>query len=236
MPAHGEQPRAYVLTIHGGGWYRVGPRMVARMDDDGARLRSWGYATVNIDYRAGARSFDDVLVAYDRVREHVGPSAPICAYGASAGGHLALMLAIRRPALACVVAQAPPVLLDRLPARLRGIAERFFGPAGGLAAWSPALYPVSVPLLLEQARNDRVVGFAQSLAMRAADSHSRLLPLRRGSVPWIHASVDAADLAKSRAAERRFLARRTSVAAGARWLAPALSWVERELGRTSQRN
>lgn len=233
LPAHRAHPRGYVLTIHGGGWYRVGPRMVARMHDDGLLLRSWGYATVNVDYRAGARSFDDVLSVYDLVRRRVGPQMPICAYGASAGGHLALMLAIRRPALTCVIAQAPPVLLDRLPARLRAIAERFFGPAGGLAAWSPALHPLRVPLLLEQAHRDRVVGFGQSLAMHAADPNSRLIPLRRGSAPWIHASVDARELAAAHAVERRFLGRWARVSAPApqraRWLAPVLRWVEQEL-------
>lgn len=201
-------PRAWVLTIHGGGWHEVGPGPTARMDGDVARLRRWGYGTVNVDYRGGAHAFPDVLDAYARLRRRVGRETPVCAMGASAGGQLALMLAIHRPELACVITHAAPTLLSSLGNRLQGYARRAFGP--DLDRWSPALHRVRQPVLIEQARHDRLVPFANALWLRDAAPRSRVIAFDRGSVPWTHASVDGAQLAAAREAERRLLARWTA--------------------------
>jgi dipeptidyl aminopeptidase/acylaminoacyl peptidase len=199
-------PRGYVLTIHGGAWHFVGPQMAARMNPDIARLHAWGYGTVNVDYRAGAAAFRDVAAAYDALRARVGPDAPVCAYGASAGGQMALMLAVRRPDIACVVTHAAPTLLASLSPRLRRHARAAFG---DLAAWSPALHRLRAPLLLEQAVHDPVVPFSNAQAMHRTAPRSRLIGLRPGRAPWVHTSVDAAQLRRVFAAERRFLARVT---------------------------
>lgn len=203
-------PRAWVITIHGGGWHEVGRGPTARMDGDVARLRSWGYGTVNVDYRAGPLAFPDVLEAYARLRARVGPGTPVCAMGASAGGQLALMLAIRRPAVACVITHGAPTLLSSLSDALRARARWAFGPR--LDRWSPAMYRLRTPLLLEQATGDRLVPLANTFWMRAAAPRSRVIWLEGGRVPWTHASVDAGRLSAARAAERRLLARWT-----ARW-------------------
>jgi dipeptidyl aminopeptidase/acylaminoacyl peptidase len=203
-------PRGYVITIHGGGWHFVGPSMAARMSADIDRLHRWGYGTVNVDYRAGAAAFPDVAGAYDALRARVGPHVPVCAYGASAGGQLALMLAIRRPAVACVVTHAAPTLLASLSPRLKRYARAAFGAKGGLDAWSPALRDVRTPLLLEQAVHDPVVDFSNARAMHRAAPRSRLIALRPGRAPWTHTSVDTAQLRRVYAAERRFLARSTA--------------------------
>lgn len=204
----GERPRGHVLTIHGGGWTRVGPAMAARMDPDVKRLNGWGYATANVDYRAGAASFADVRDAYDALRRRVGPRAPICAYGSSAGGHLALMLAIRRPALACVVTKAAPALLRDLDPPLLGTAARHFEPVGGLDAWSPALYSLRTPLLAQHARHDALVPFGQAGALRAANPNARVVALGPGERRWTHARVNSRQLAEAHELERAFLARR----------------------------
>lgn len=216
-------PRAYVLLIHGGAWYRVGPRATARMDPVAARLRAAGFGTVNVDYRAEAAAFGDVLAAYRRLRGQVGPRAPICAYGTSAGGQLALMLAVRRPDVACVVAYSAPSLLDRLPPRLRAHARAAFPGPGGLAAWSPARYRLGIPLLLAQARRDPIVPVAESHAMRAAAPDARLVLLDPGPAPWVHTSVDAGQLAALDRREVGFLRRST-----ARWR-PAVAGHDRRV-------
>jgi dienelactone hydrolase len=213
---------AYVLLVHGGGWRFTGPRMVARMDPAATRLQRWGYRTENVDYRPGADAFGDVLAAYRQLRARVGAAMPVCVYGASAGGQMALMLAIRRPEIACVIAQAAPSLLEKLGPRLRRAAHVAFDPHGGLRAWSPARYALAAPALLEQARHDPVVPFAQSQAMRAAALNARLIALEPGSAPWVHTRVAASGLARAAFAERNFL--RRSIAA----------WSEIGPRRTSQ--
>ena len=108
---HG-RPTGVVLVIHGGAWRASGPRTVALMDARARTFAGWGWAAAVVDYRAFADSPGDVVRAYDTARERY-PSLPICAYGESAGGHLALMLAVRRP-LRCVIDAAGPVDLPRL--------------------------------------------------------------------------------------------------------------------------
>jgi dienelactone hydrolase len=208
----GDGSPAHVLTIHGGSWHRVGPRAVARMAPDAARLSSWGYVAHNIDYRPARRAFADVLAAYDALRARVGSDTPICAYGASAGAHMALMLAVRRPQLACVVSHAAPTDLTSLRPSLRRRARAAFG--GALRAWSPARYRLQTPVLLEQAVRDRTVPFSQARRMDAAAVHARVVALDPGPARWVHASVDRRQLARARTAERRFLRRST-----ARWRA-----------------
>ena len=92
---HG-RPAGVVLVIHGGAWRAAGPRTVALMDARARTFAGWGWAAAVVDYRAFADAPGDVVRAYDAARERY-PGLPICAYGESAGGHLALMLAVRRP-------------------------------------------------------------------------------------------------------------------------------------------
>jgi dienelactone hydrolase len=195
--------RAVVFLIHGGGWKRVGPHAVAGITADRPRLIAWGYRTDVVRYRAFAHAFPDALAAYDRLRRRVGPDTPICAFGASAGAQMALMLAIRRPDVACVISQAAPTVLPRLPAWLRRRALTAFGRR--LVRWSPAAYRLFVPTLLEQARTDHIVPFAQMAAMRREAPRSRALALGPGKAPWVHAHVDRRQLAHSHVVERRFL-------------------------------
>src|SRR3954452_7737199 len=89
---HG-RPAGIVLVIHGGAWRAAGPRTVALMDARARSFAGWGWAGAAGDYRPFADSPGDVVRAYDAVRGRY-PNLPICAYGESAGGHLALMLAV----------------------------------------------------------------------------------------------------------------------------------------------
>jgi dienelactone hydrolase len=185
---------------------------VARIAANAPRLRSWGYATHIVRYRARRRAFPDVLAAYDRLRRRVGAGTPICAYGSSAGAQMALMLAIVRPGLACVVSQAAPTELGSLPDGLRRRACDAFGRR--LDRWSPASYRVFTPALLEQAHTDRIVPFGDMVAMHRRAPRSRTVALGPGSARWIHTRVDPGELAHARTVERGFL--RTSIG---RWRA-----------------
>jgi dipeptidyl aminopeptidase/acylaminoacyl peptidase len=185
--------------------------MVGLMNPDAQRLARWGYAVWNVDYRAGARSMRDVVHFYDELRAKVGAGPSICAYGASSGGHLALMLAERRRRLRCVIAEAPPTLLRRLPQPVLGFARRAFRTHGGLDRWSPARRRLRTPVLLGHALRDPYVPFAQSKYLKVrAPRTTRLRRLRRGRTPWIHTRVRAADVRAWHRSQRSFLARATA--------------------------
>jgi pimeloyl-ACP methyl ester carboxylesterase len=175
------------------------------MAPEARRLRGLGYRTFAVNYRAGVQAFPDVVAAYERLRRTYGARTPICAYGSSAGAHMALMLAIRRPDLACVVAQAPPTVLTGLSRGLRHDAQVAFEPLGGLEEWSPANYRLYTPTLIEQGRTDPVVPLGDSIAMHQTAPNSKLLLLAHGANKWIHTGISDTALHTSLRTERTFL-------------------------------
>jgi dipeptidyl aminopeptidase/acylaminoacyl peptidase len=206
-PAGVASSRPQILIVHGGGWTKTGARAVARMAADERRLERLGYGTENIDYRPGTFAFLDVLDAYDRLRARVGARTPICLLGASAGGQMALMVALQRPEVACVIAHAPPTVLQSLSPGLQERARSAFDWLGGLDVFSPARYALPTPLLLVQATEDPIVPISNSRAMAAVAQDSRLIELPRGGARFTHTDVDAGALGAAHAAEHRFLAR-----------------------------
>jgi acetyl esterase/lipase len=90
-------PRPTLVWIHGGGWVagdkaQETPQLIAYLE------RGWNIA--NINYRQGPntapQAVDDVMCAYQRVTEILAASGmpldQVVVSGASAGGHLALMV------------------------------------------------------------------------------------------------------------------------------------------------
>lgn len=103
MPAaKAKAARPALVIVHGGGW-RGGSRTVDVFQNMMMEYAAKGYVTVNIDYRLlGEAPFpaciEDVKCAVRWLRAHakeydIDPDR-IGAYGHSAGGHLALMLAV----------------------------------------------------------------------------------------------------------------------------------------------
>jgi pimeloyl-ACP methyl ester carboxylesterase len=198
-------PARWVIVIHAGGWKLVGRGMTGLEQPEVDRLHGWGFGTVNIDYRRGAAGLTDVLRFERRLRRKVGPHTPICLDGASAGAHLALMAALRRPDIACVVARAAPTLLAKLHGSLLRDAHRSFDRHGGLARWSPARYRLTIPLLIAHGMDDPYVPYDQAQVMRRNATRARLFPLRPGTEPWVHTSVAGQDLKKLYRVEQSFL-------------------------------
>src|SRR3954469_23516568 len=164
----GTVPRGYVVLIHGGGWRLVGRGMTGFMNPVADRLNQAGYATLNVDYGLGKRSLPDVLAFHDERRARVGPGTESCMYGDSAGGHLALLAAQRRPDVACVIANAAPTELDALPGgsgSLKRTARRLFGGPRALRRWSPAARKLGQPAVLAYAKNDKIVPAHQGVLM-----------------------------------------------------------------------
>jgi acetyl esterase/lipase len=198
------------MIVHGGAWYATGRELTIANRRFARRFTAAGFATFNVDYRPGGDSLVDVTHFYDRLRRRVGRRKPICIWGGSAGGHLALMVATRRPRVACVIAEAAPTMLAKLPGDVGDMGRRAFGGLpGGLAAYSPALLAAKVksPTLLAYATNDRLVPHDQGTAYARRARTARLVKLKPGTRPFIHSRVDGRQLRRLVAAERRLVSR-----------------------------
>lgn len=229
----GMRPKGIMLTIHGGGWFIVGPAAAAGERPEADRWRAAGWLTVNISYRGCADSIDDVFWFYQRVRATVDPAYQICATGASAGAQLALLLAVTFPDLGCAIGQGVPTDLLRLatetahdairhtddqaagPAMVAGWAGAAFGTAPiPLALASPILYASNMRarLLLADAHDDPLLPYRQATDM--ADAVRSALPtayvdteqLAPGPLWFVHAGVSAAAMERYRRSEDSLVA------------------------------
>lgn len=194
VPA-GRGPHPAVLLIHGGGWTR-GAR--SDLTSDGLWLAERGFAAFAPDYRLAPRhrfpaALQDVRAATRWVRAHAArfgvDPARIAAFGASAGGHLAAMLAVTgsgrldrgtrvRAALSWSGAMDLTRMVADAPARVRPdvrrLVARFLG-CDPAACRAPArrASPVAqvdagdAPLFIANSR-DEVPSFGQATA--AADA------------------------------------------------------------------
>ena len=219
--------KAWIIVIHGGGWHggaslMAPDLMVARWYD------AQGYGTYTIDYRSGRDSYFDTVAAYDWLVQDLkkqyagGTVPPICAWGESAGGHLALLLAASRP-LNCVISQAGPT--DFLSWRAEATATNLTTalaafttlilPAwsSSLSGWSPVTYcPMKARLLLGASSGDRIVPPAQMNDFKASCTAAQTVLLDGNAndgtlVSFTHAGVTAAAKASWQSEELAFLPR-----------------------------
>src|SRR5215213_5547061 len=123
--ADAAEARGTVLLFHGGGWNRVGPVPTAALAPKAASFRAAGLRAQSLDYRRGDEGLIDVVAAVDeQLAAH--PNSPLCLYGESAGGHLALLAAAARPQVRCVITAAAPTDLVHATPMLRDIAMPWF--------------------------------------------------------------------------------------------------------------
>ena len=186
-----------LLLIHGGGWQGLNPVALQTEEKVSVVFRQNGYATLAVDYRRGAQGVKDVEGFYRMARQRVGPAVPICALGVSAGGQIALMLAVRYSDLACVVDFAGPTDLSALkrdPGGSKGyqLVTAAFA-RDQLGEFSPALqaHSIKAKLLLIYAQNDPLVPIAQGREMARADPRADLVVLPPGSATFVHTGVGA---------------------------------------------
>jgi len=207
--APANRPRAVVLILHGGGWAATTDETLKAANEGTEGYRSGGFATYTVRMRAGRAAIDSATAAYDAMRRRYGARTPVCAIGASTGGHVALMLAIARPNLACVVANAAPTdlaLWAREVPAAKGQIDGYFGPEQ--RRYSPALRPrdIRARVLLQYATNDRDVPIAQGRAFRSArPGGTQLVVLRPGTEYFAHSEVDARQSAELYPRQERLL-------------------------------
>jgi acetyl esterase/lipase len=176
-----------------------------------------GWAVYNVDYRAGWLSVVDVVAAYDHLRA-LYPHAPVCAYGESAGGQLAMLTAASRRSLRCVISVAGLTDLPTIPSRssLHALLLHVFH--GHLWEFSPVRLAARIHgrLLCVGSSLDQIVPEPQQLsAIKLARPRTRVILLAGAPTPggpsfahppnFIHASVTPAALVQFRRAVRRML-------------------------------
>jgi hypothetical protein len=117
------RPRGHMIVIPGGFWQNSGAAGLASpgLQASVERYRALGWQVTSVSYRSTRvnrflgrkpipaseeHSIDDVVWFYDEIRSQT--LLPICVSGGSSGGHLALMLAHRRPEVVCVIGTGTP--------------------------------------------------------------------------------------------------------------------------------
>jgi dienelactone hydrolase len=208
-PPAGAVPRLAVMVIHGNGWIGPDPELIRKT----ANTEMWhhqGWAIMIPEFQAGASGLEDLVAHHDDLRRRY-PRTPICLFGYSAGAHLALMLAVRRPDVRCVISEAGPTDLRALstadPVNVYPLAVSAFG-EGNLAEWSPIRFAdkIHASVLQVAARNDPVVPVSQAELLAPKLRSGRLRILDPGATEFIHSKVDTGQLKRARAEEVSFLA------------------------------
>lgn len=160
-----------LLLLHGGGWVTGSWEQFRSL---GARLCRRGMVVAAADYRlapdhAWPAQLDDVLAALDRVFAMQVDPARVALWGHSAGGHLALLAAMRRPEALCgVVAVGAPTDLEAFARESDEPLDAIFG-AERLRAASPLHREGRLPpTLLLHGDRDAVVSVEHARRLRAA--------------------------------------------------------------------
>jgi acetyl esterase/lipase len=233
LSLHEAEPpaRGTVLLLHGGGWHGdLGAAADELMSATIEALTGWGYDVANLGYRGGEDSLRDAGAAFESLRARTGAEEPLCIYGTSAGGQLALLVAAREGAdVDCVVDLLGPPDLEDFGARPRSsagerLAREAFGP-GRLAALSPInnTSRTHAPVLVGATPCDVFTPIAAqrrlASGLRAANPDSQLVVIAPGNdVDLEHCDVDGESFQRFQATTRSFL---NSVAPAPRVADPA---------------
>lgn len=164
-------PRGTVILVHGGAW--AGPDREGQQsifDFAAPVFADRGFRVVSIDYLPGADGLTSVqdAIGAELVR---GTGGPLCLYGESAGGHLALLAAAAVPSVDCVMTNGAPADLAAWATETQGPDTKH---AGATMFW------YVVPFFF---------GYPGTPAFQAADP-ARVLPDLGGNLLAIAAEDD----------------------------------------------
>jgi acetyl esterase/lipase len=185
-PAGKQSPQGVVILLHGGGW-QPNPAAYQGEMPLAEQLQERGFATIVVGYDEGETGFREIEGIYSKARKRY-PGLPICAHGISAGGTLALMLAVREPRLTCVVGLVTPTDLttvgDQGGGTVHELAVRAFG-EDNLADYSPARFAdkIKARVLLLPAQTDPIVPLAQAREFVRKRPSTQLFVIPAGPTP-----------------------------------------------------
>lgn len=198
VPPSAPRPHPGLVLIHGGGWH--GGRRLG-MSGWCREFARRGIVTINIDYRLAGKpggewpaQLEDVQLAVRWLRANAAElgldPARICAAGDSAGGHLAVFLAVLRhtmpgdragvlpgvsSAVACAADNFGPVdftvpsrFLNALPLLAGSPDPGRQAAVGRDASPLPLVSPMTAPIMIAQGDADDDVAPSQSDLLRAA--------------------------------------------------------------------
>jgi acetyl esterase/lipase len=189
-PSADQRRKPAVLLIHGGGW---SGGQASAFNSRCIDLARHGFVAATMEYRlanaddATSRwpaQIDDVRAAFAWLHARADAlnldPGHICAFGESAGGHLALWLGILEPRLSCVVDAFGPADLPKLagPAYNKGFAT-LFGPevtAESLKKASPLYGKIGnlPPTAMIQGETDELVPPEQTISLQTALRQNRI--------------------------------------------------------------
>lgn len=200
LTAQGQQ-RGHVILLHGGGWRATPSGAPELLRPLAEALSARGYTAQVVVQAGGQASLSGVLTLVEETKAQIG-ELPLCLYGESSGGHLALLAAAALPEqVSCVVASAAPLDLLHFPTDtadhryVLDAARAAFGP--DLSAVDPlSLAPgIRARALLIGAVNDPLIPVEQLSAWEQARPNDVITRLPVGKTPWIHSpGVDQAAL------------------------------------------
>lgn len=152
-------------------WTRMGPKLFRA-----------GYRTVAIDYASGGPNGLASVQRAVRRESRLAYAGPLCLYGESSGGHLALLAANRMRQIDCVVSFGTPVSFTGLAHEVAAHPEHL-GYAAALqtvrdtfgddwAGWEPAdlRTPLRAPALTMICEDDPLIPLSQATALPGAES------------------------------------------------------------------
>ena len=103
-----------MILVHAGGWAgHDGYAQSELLKNPGELFLARGWRVVSIDYDEGPNGLQDVLNVAGAELARRSSDGPLCIYGESSGGHLALMAAARLRAIDCVIGVGTPTDLHQ---------------------------------------------------------------------------------------------------------------------------
>ena len=209
--------KGVVLVIHGGGWRgNYGAEADTIMSLFIGDFRNRGYRTFNLAFREG-RPLQDTYAAVKHLKKRF-PRRPLCVFGGSSGGHLALMAAIERAKhVDCAIDIGGPIdFLRPEPGRpfwanIRDRAAEIFG-AENLRKVSPIYraHKITAATLVISAECDIYTSMGRNREMAAKIKRSRVMALREDPLGYNlggHCGIANEDFAAMREAELDWLDR-----------------------------
>jgi acetyl esterase/lipase len=209
--------KGVVLVISGGGWRSYnGAEADTIMSLFIGDFTGHGYRTFNLAFRQG-RVLQDTYAAVEHLKDRF-PKRPLCVFGGSSGGHLALMAAIeRRELVDCVIDVGGPIDFLRPEAdrpfwySIRDRAAEIFG-AENLRKVSPIYraQKIDAATLVISAECDIYTSIGRQREMAAKIRRSKVMPLREDPLGYNlggHCGIANEDFAAMRAGELAWLDR-----------------------------